>query len=91
MPNRKVRTYLFGCPVCHKLFKADEPGEPCCTGPSEMRDDHELTVMHLVRVDDVDVHPEKAKKRADGPLLLPELVAEMTELNRGKLVVPEFY
>jgi hypothetical protein len=38
-------TYIFRCPVCSKLFKMDEPGEPVCTGPSEMRDDHPHTVM----------------------------------------------
>lgn len=71
------KTYLFRCPVCRKIFKADEPGEPCCTGPSEMRDDHELTVMLLVSVThpdcrySADIALATAERRAAGPLLLP--------------------
>lgn len=64
------KTYVFTCPVCRKTFCNDEPGEPCCTGPSETRHDHDLTVMHLLRVDRVDVHPVAAARRAAGPLLL---------------------
>jgi hypothetical protein len=66
------KTYTFTCPVCHKHYRTDAgPGEPCCTGPSEMRHDHELTVMHLVRVDQREVHPAIGATRAAGPLILP--------------------
>lgn len=64
------RTYVFGCPVCRKRIRFDAPGEPCCTGPSETRDEHELTVMRLLRVDETDVHPARAEARAQGPLIV---------------------
>ncbi len=64
-------TYVFICPVCRKTFKADEPGEPCCSGPSEMRDDHPLEIMHLLRIDKIDVNPVLAERRAAGRLILP--------------------
>ncbi len=43
--------YVFQCPVCAKRFRYDDPYEPTCTGPSEMRDDHPPTVMKIVRED----------------------------------------
>lgn len=64
-------TYVFGCPVCHKTHRSDEPGEPCCTGPSEMRDDHQMQVMRLLKVDRDDANPARAEKRAKGELLMP--------------------
>ena len=67
----KKATYVFSCSVCHKEFRSDEPGEPCCTGPSEMRDDHEMVVMHLKSINQVEVHPEVAEKRSVGGLLMP--------------------
>jgi hypothetical protein len=70
-PAADVRhTYVFKCPVCHKLIRSDEPGEPVCTGPSEMRDDHEHTVMHLHKRQSVEVSPEYGAARAEGPLLI---------------------
>ena len=41
----------FICPVCEKKVRQTEPGEPCCTGPSETRHDHEITVMWLHKID----------------------------------------
>lgn len=67
----KKRVYTFRCPECRKFFRAEEPGEPCCTGPSEMRDDHPMEVMRLVSVDDVEVHPDYAEARVVGPLKMP--------------------
>jgi len=64
-------TYTFICPVCHKFYRTDEPWEPCCTGPSEMRHDHEITLMRLHRVNKNDVHPALAQERAAGPLIIP--------------------
>ena len=68
----KRYTYTFGCPVCQKRYRSDEPGEPCCTGPSEMRDEHPMTTMLLVKVDQAEVNPARAEQRAAGELLLPE-------------------
>lgn len=68
---RKLR-YTFICPLCRKRFANDEPGEPLCTGPSESRDEHEMTVMLLERIERTDVSPEVALRRASGRLLLPE-------------------
>ena len=67
MPDR---VYIFRCPLCAKTYRSEEPGEPCCTGPSESRDDHELTLMHLLRVDAIEIHPARAAVRAAGPLIL---------------------
>jgi hypothetical protein len=69
--NRNKATYLFRCPVCRKTFRSDEPWEPCCTGPSEMRHDHEMTVMHLERIDRREVGPQYAAARANGPMIQP--------------------
>jgi hypothetical protein len=82
----KKKVYTFKCPVCQKLYRAEDPGEPCCTGPSEMRDDHPMTVMHLLRVDKVDVHPVFAEKRAEGPLIIPDQQAE-PEVPRQLFIV----
>ena len=41
---------VFRCPECGKLFRHEGEGEPMCTGPSEMRDDHEPTLMIATRV-----------------------------------------
>lgn len=40
--------FLFRCPICQKVVAFDDACEPCCTGPSETRDEHELTVMTRV-------------------------------------------
>ncbi len=64
------KTYVFRCPVCLKTFKTDEPGEPCCTGPSEMRHDHDLAVMRLHSVDRREIAPARAIARSQGPLIL---------------------
>jgi len=63
-------SYTFRCPVCAKLFTYDAPGEPCCTGPSESSDDHEMTIMHLIRVNRREIAPEVGAARANGPLIL---------------------
>lgn len=67
----KRLTYVFRCPMCAKLFKMDAPGEPVCSGPSEMRDDHPHTVMHLHAIQNTEVNPKYGAYRAEGPLLLP--------------------
>lgn len=67
-----MERYTFRCPVCSKLFEMDQPGEPVCTGPSETRDDHEMIIMRLHSVCNVEVNPVFAWTRADGPLLMPE-------------------
>jgi len=67
----KKATYVFGCPVCHKQIKSDEPGEPCCTGPLETSDDHEMEVMRLLRIEQRGIGPQYAQRRAEGMLLIP--------------------
>jgi hypothetical protein len=64
------KVYTFVCPVCLKKFTYDELGEPMCTGPSEMRDEHVPTVMRLFCVDKTYIHPQLAEHRAVGPLIL---------------------
>ena len=76
MNTRKLR-YVFTCPMCAKFFTTDEPGEPCCTGPSESRDDHEMVVMRLHRVDKIEVSPVMAEKRAAGQLIMPHMEKEI--------------
>jgi hypothetical protein len=67
----KFRVFTFRCPVCSKRFVTDEgAGEPVCSGPSEIRDDHELTIMHLLRVDEREIHPAVGAARAAGPLII---------------------
>lgn len=74
------RLYTFQCPMCQKLFRQWEPGEPMCTGPSETRDDHDMQIMVLKSVErlggfrtgvDLPVSPILAQARADGPLIIP--------------------
>jgi hypothetical protein len=72
-----MQVYTFKCPICSKIFRAEEPGEPCCTGPSEMRDDHELTIMQLEKVDTIQVNPFYAKSRIASPLLMPTMTAQI--------------
>jgi len=78
MPRALTRAdvYVFGCPICHKEYRSDEPGEPCCTGPSETRDEHVLEVMHLLRVESTryegNINPVKAGERAAGKLIMPD-------------------
>lgn len=78
-------TYTFSCPLCAKQFTHDEPGEPCCTGPSEMRDDHPMEVMRLLRVNREDVNPLRAEQRATGELLMP--FHDERKLKRDALIV----
>ena len=61
--------YTYQCPICRKLFRHGEKAEPCCTGPSESRDDHELTMMKLVKVDEDRVDPVLVAQTK--PLVLP--------------------
>jgi len=65
--------YTFRCPVCAKFFRSEEPGEPCCTGPSETLDEHELAVMHLYSIERRAIAPDKAAARASGPLIVGAL------------------
>ncbi len=65
-------TYTFGCPICGHRFTYDAPGEPMCTGPSQMRNDHEPALMRLLRRNRTDIHPAFAERRAAGPLILTE-------------------
>lgn len=69
---KSVATFwTFKCPVCRKVFRSDHgPGEPCCTGPSEMRDEHPMTIMRLDKVEYRAVDPLVAEARANGPLIL---------------------
>lgn len=83
-----VRVYTFQCQVCSKLFRTSEPGEPCCTGPSETRDDHELTVMYLLQIDDVEVDPARAAERAEGPLIIPTEEDREREKVRPLIILP---
>lgn len=62
--------YVFGCPVCRKTFRNDQPGEPMCTGPSEMRHDHEPVLMRLISEGKTEIHPMLAERRANGPLII---------------------
>jgi len=64
-------TYRFHCPMCGKFFRAADPGEPVCTGPSETRDEHEPTLMRLHSVDREQVSPMFAEARANAPLIIP--------------------
>jgi hypothetical protein len=70
------KVYTFKCPTCGKLFTYDEPGEPGCTGPNEVLDEHDMTLMHLVSVRTLDkrevaLTPDQGRARADGPLYVP--------------------
>lgn len=67
----KSYTYEFICPECSKTFRTDEPGEPCCTGPSESSDDHPMVVMRLAKLNKKEVSPIAAQLRVEGALLLP--------------------
>lgn len=58
---------------------SDEPGEPCCTGPSESRDDHEMVIMHLLSIENKQVSPEISDRRAAGVLLMPEMFHEVDD------------
>src|SRR5208282_1964338 len=71
------KEWTFVCPVCAKTFRYDQPGEPMCTGPSEMRDDHEPTTMLLQKVRTIEkvekfLPPGMAEERLTGPLYVPD-------------------
>lgn len=68
----KSYSYTYNCPVCNKKFTYDSNLEPCCTGPSESRDEHEITVMILHKIETTEINPVVAKLRSEGPLLLPD-------------------
>lgn len=59
--------------MCAKEFTYGEIGEPLCTGPSESRDEHEPTLMRLVRIGRGLVHPVVAERRANGPLIITDV------------------
>ncbi len=67
--NRPDR-YTFRCPVCQKFFTYEHKEEPVCTGPSEMRHDHEHTIMRLHSVARREINPLIGEARANGPLIL---------------------
>lgn len=48
---RKRGVNVYRCPTCGNVFRHDDEYEPMCTGPGST-DDHEMTVMEHVRVDD---------------------------------------
>lgn len=80
-------TYIFGCPICRKQFSYDAPGEPCCTGPNETADDHEMQVMRLIRIERREVGPQYAEKRAAGALLMPGSFFDATIEREVKIAV----
>lgn len=65
------KVYVYRCPVCANTVRFGSAHEPCCTGPSSSRDEHEMTVMRLFRVADDNVNPVIAEQHARGPLILP--------------------
>lgn len=85
MPKQWKLTYVFRCPVCAKTFRTDEPGEPVCSGPSEMRDDHMHEVMRLVKLERVEVHPLYGEQRAVGRLIMPYLTEPIAQEARAVL------
>lgn len=64
--------FTHECPVCRKRFRYGHIYEPLCTGPSETRDDHEPTVMRLIRIDRREIDPKVAERRARAPMILPD-------------------
>lgn len=65
-------SFTHQCPVCSKKFRYGHSFEPVCTGPSENSDDHEPTVMRLIKIDKRDVNPVKAEAKRHAPMILPE-------------------
>ena len=65
-----AKTYTFTCPMCAKHFTYDHEYEPMCTGPSEMRHDHEPTLMVLHSVNRRNIDPLIGAARAAGPLII---------------------
>lgn len=97
MRQRRL-TYVFRCPICAKFFRMDEPGEPCCDGPSESSHDHPLEVMHLYSIEGQEVDPAYALHRSSGRLLVPTDLSEIddeakqtigqTILDRRLIILP---
>lgn len=65
--------YVYHCPVCDKRFRSPSKSEPCCTGPCESRDDHEMTVMILESVNGERINPIIGKIKSLGPLILDDM------------------
>ena len=63
-------TYTFKCPVCAKMIDFDYHAEPCCTGPSESRNEHELAIMSIVAINGRKIDPARGRAKADGPLIV---------------------
>src|SRR3989304_10129579 len=88
-PNR---LYTFRCPTCKKEFTYDEPGEPLCDGPKEVKS-HEPVVMIRIRGKTRDqtkeVSPEEGAARAKGTLLIPETIVGLKMRGDGKLWSPK--
>ena len=87
------RLYTFECPECKNKFTYDEPGEPMCDGPGELKA-HEAKVMRRIRVVDKnlgtkEVSEAEAELRAQGTLLTPESLAVNRVRINGKLYVPK--
>lgn len=81
-PFRDISTakiYTFTCPECHKFFRTLDPGEPMCTGPSESRDDHEMILMRLHKIEDVEVPLQFAENRANNPLIMPDMTTRIEQ------------
>lgn len=69
--RKKRMIYIFQCPICQKKLRTGSSFEPCCTGPSENRDDHPMQVMRLLQVQKVEINPLESERKATGPLILP--------------------
>lgn len=54
---RRQGVNVFRCPVCRKEFRHDDEYEPMCTGWNETTDDHPMTVMEKVRVEEAAAAP----------------------------------
>ena len=86
------RIYTYRCPTCKKLFEYDQPAEPLCDGPGDVKA-HEPAVMLRVKVRDKDrevfVSQEEGEARAKGALLLPWYLITHGARVGGKLWKPK--
>lgn len=87
------RIYTFRCPTCKNEFTYDEPGEPLCDGPKNVKA-HEPKVMERIRVKDKDlgtkeVSEAEGKLRAKGTLLDAQNIVALGLRVKGKLWSPK--
>lgn len=87
------RIYTFKCPECQRVFSYDEPGEPMCDGPNDVRE-HEPAVMRRIKVRDKTlgeklVSEAEGEARAKGTLLTPENIVSLKLRVKGKLWSPK--